>query len=146
MYTALLQVIIYQLAKYEKDPIKNGREIAERRKLERNKIIKKEIRKKRQYNNRMVFRLCRQTLIAFPSHSFIFVAILNTHCFFFSASIPSNLISMLQVLFFTHWYSVAAVCRNAVSASCFWWHDKLSYVTVDCTDSMEGLFTPVKET
>ena len=41
MYTALLQVIIYQLAKYEKDPIKNGREIAERRKWERNKIIKK---------------------------------------------------------------------------------------------------------
>ena len=32
MYTALLQVIIYQLAKYEIDPIKNGREIAERRK------------------------------------------------------------------------------------------------------------------
>ena len=41
MYTALLQVIIYQLAEYEKDPIKNGREIAERRKWERNKIIKK---------------------------------------------------------------------------------------------------------
>ena len=31
MYTALLQVIIYQLAKYDRDPIKNGREIAERR-------------------------------------------------------------------------------------------------------------------
>ena len=30
MYTALLQVIIYQLAKYERDPIKNDREIAER--------------------------------------------------------------------------------------------------------------------
>ena len=26
MYTAVLQVIIYQLAKYEKDPMKNGRE------------------------------------------------------------------------------------------------------------------------
>ena len=62
MYTALLQVIIYQLAKYEKDPIKNGREIAERRKWERNNN-KKEIRKKRQYNNRKVFRLCRQTLM-----------------------------------------------------------------------------------
>ena len=31
MYTAVLQVIIYQLAKYEKDPMKNDREIAERR-------------------------------------------------------------------------------------------------------------------
>ena len=31
MYTAVLQVIIYQLAKYERDPMKNGREIAERR-------------------------------------------------------------------------------------------------------------------
>ena len=31
MYTALLQVIIYQLAKYERDAMKNGREIAERR-------------------------------------------------------------------------------------------------------------------
>ena len=34
MYTALLQVIIYQLyqlAKYKRDPMKNGREIAERR-------------------------------------------------------------------------------------------------------------------
>ena len=31
MYTAFLQVIIYQLAKYEKDRIKNDREIAERR-------------------------------------------------------------------------------------------------------------------
>ena len=30
MYTALLQVIIYQLAKYKRDPMKNGREIAER--------------------------------------------------------------------------------------------------------------------
>ena len=41
MYTALLQVIIYQLAKYDKDPIKNDRKIAERRKWERNKIKKK---------------------------------------------------------------------------------------------------------
>ena len=31
MYTAVLQVIIYQLAKYERDPMKNGREIAERK-------------------------------------------------------------------------------------------------------------------
>ena len=31
MYTAVLQVIIYQLAKYERDPMTNGREIAERR-------------------------------------------------------------------------------------------------------------------
>ena len=31
MYTAEQQVFIYQLAKYEKDPIKNCREIAERR-------------------------------------------------------------------------------------------------------------------
>ena len=31
MYTALLQVIIYLLAKYEGDPMKNGREIIERR-------------------------------------------------------------------------------------------------------------------
>ena len=31
MYTALLPVIIYQLAKYERDPMKNDREIAERR-------------------------------------------------------------------------------------------------------------------
>ena len=30
MYTAILQVIIYQLAKYERDPMKNDREIAER--------------------------------------------------------------------------------------------------------------------
>ena len=30
MYTAFLQVIIYQLAKYERDPMKNDREIAER--------------------------------------------------------------------------------------------------------------------
>ena len=37
MYTAEQQVIIYQLAKYEKDPMKNGREIAERRWWERNK-------------------------------------------------------------------------------------------------------------
>ena len=28
MYTAVLQVIIYQLVKYERDPIKSGREIA----------------------------------------------------------------------------------------------------------------------
>ena len=27
MYTALLQVIIYQLVKYERDPTKNGREM-----------------------------------------------------------------------------------------------------------------------
>ena len=26
MYTAILQVIVYQLAKYEKDPMKNDRE------------------------------------------------------------------------------------------------------------------------
>ena len=31
MYTAVLQDIIYQLAQYEQDPMKNGREIAERR-------------------------------------------------------------------------------------------------------------------
>ena len=31
MYTAVLQVIIYQVAKYEKDTMKNGRETAERR-------------------------------------------------------------------------------------------------------------------
>ena len=31
MYTAILQVSIYQLAKYERDPMKNSREIAERR-------------------------------------------------------------------------------------------------------------------
>ena len=45
MYTAVLQVIIYQLTKYERDPMKNGREIAERSKWERNerkKINKKE--------------------------------------------------------------------------------------------------------
>ena len=30
MYTTEVQIIIYQLAKYEKDPMKNGREIAER--------------------------------------------------------------------------------------------------------------------
>ena len=30
MYTALLPVIIYQLTKYERDPMKNDREIAER--------------------------------------------------------------------------------------------------------------------
>ena len=40
MYTALLQVIIYQLVKYERDPIKNGREIAERSWWKRKKIIK----------------------------------------------------------------------------------------------------------
>ena len=40
MYTALLQVIIYQLAKYERDPMKNVREIAERSKWKRKKIIK----------------------------------------------------------------------------------------------------------
>ena len=44
MYTAVLQVIIYQLAKYEKDWMKNGRETAEPKKWERNKrkINKKE--------------------------------------------------------------------------------------------------------
>ena len=31
MYTATKQVIIYQLSKYKRDPMKNGREIAERR-------------------------------------------------------------------------------------------------------------------
>ena len=31
MYTAVLQVIVYQLAKYEKDPMKIDSEIAERR-------------------------------------------------------------------------------------------------------------------
>ena len=36
-YTALLLVIIYPLAKYEIDPMKNAREIAERRKWERKK-------------------------------------------------------------------------------------------------------------
>ena len=41
MYTAVLQVIIYQLAKYYKDPMKNGREIAERS----GKEIKEEKRK-----------------------------------------------------------------------------------------------------
>ena len=74
MYTALLQVIIYQLAKYERDPMKNGREIAERRKWERNKrkINKKEKTTQQQkglptlsadLNNRKVFRRCRQTLM-----------------------------------------------------------------------------------
>ena len=29
MFTAILQVIIYQLSKYERDPMKNSREIAE---------------------------------------------------------------------------------------------------------------------
>ena len=48
MYTAVLQVIIYKLAKYERDPMKNNLEIAERTKRER----KKEITKKRQYNSR----------------------------------------------------------------------------------------------
>ena len=42
MYTAEQQVFIYQLAKYEKDPMKNGREIAERRWWERNKRKRKE--------------------------------------------------------------------------------------------------------
>ena len=45
MYTAVLQVIVYQLAKYEKDPIENDSEIAERRKWERN-IRNKQINKK----------------------------------------------------------------------------------------------------
>ena len=40
MYTALLQVIIYQLAKYERDPMEKVREIAERSKWKRKKIIK----------------------------------------------------------------------------------------------------------
>ena len=56
---AVLQVIIYHLAKYEKDPMKNDREIGGRRWWERRKIK----RKKRHYNNRKVFRRCRQTLI-----------------------------------------------------------------------------------
>ena len=37
MHTAVLQAFIYQLAKYKKDPMKNDREIAERREWERNK-------------------------------------------------------------------------------------------------------------
>ena len=40
-YTALLQVIIYQLAKYEKDPMKHDREIGWRRWWERRKIKSK---------------------------------------------------------------------------------------------------------
>ena len=32
MYTAVVQVIIYQLTKYERDEMKNSREIAERSK------------------------------------------------------------------------------------------------------------------
>ena len=39
MYTAVLQVTTYQLAKYEKDPMKNGREIAELRWWEINKYF-----------------------------------------------------------------------------------------------------------
>ena len=31
MYATEVQIIIYQLAKFKKDPMKNGREIAERR-------------------------------------------------------------------------------------------------------------------
>ena len=31
MYTAVIQVIVYQLAKYMKEPMKNDSEIAERR-------------------------------------------------------------------------------------------------------------------
>ena len=31
IYPAVLQVIIYQLAKYERDPMTNGKEIVERR-------------------------------------------------------------------------------------------------------------------
>ena len=42
IYTAVLQVIIYQLAKYEKDPMSNDREIGGRRWWERRKISKKE--------------------------------------------------------------------------------------------------------
>ena len=42
IYTAVLQVIIYQLAKYEKDPMNNDREIGGRRWWERRKISKKE--------------------------------------------------------------------------------------------------------
>ena len=45
MYTTVLQVIIYQLAKYGKDPMKNGTEIAERREWKRNKRKKKQERK-----------------------------------------------------------------------------------------------------
>ena len=40
IYTAVLQVIIYQLAKYEKDPMKDDREIGGRRWLERRKITR----------------------------------------------------------------------------------------------------------
>ena len=42
MYTAILQDIIYQLAKYERDPMKNGRDIAERSYWKRKKINNKE--------------------------------------------------------------------------------------------------------
>ena len=42
MYTTVLHVIIYQLTKYETDPIKNDREIAERRYWERKKKKNKE--------------------------------------------------------------------------------------------------------
>ena len=40
MYTAILQIIIYQLAKYEKDQMKNGREIEERRWRQRRSLRK----------------------------------------------------------------------------------------------------------
>ena len=43
MYTAFLHVIIYQLAKYEKDPMKNGREIAERKEKEKTRQQQKGI-------------------------------------------------------------------------------------------------------
>ena len=42
MYAAVLQDTIYQLAKYERDPMKNSREIAERSKWKRKKINNKE--------------------------------------------------------------------------------------------------------
>ena len=41
IYTAILQVIIYQLAKYDKDPMNNDREIGWRRWWERRKIKSK---------------------------------------------------------------------------------------------------------
>ena len=59
MYTAVLEVIIYQYAKYERDPMTNKGEIAECRYWKRTK----EITKKRQYNNRKDFPRCRQTLM-----------------------------------------------------------------------------------
>ena len=61
MYTAEVQVIVYQLAKYQKDPMKMTEKSQNADSGKENKIIIKI--KKRQYNNRKVFRLCRQTLI-----------------------------------------------------------------------------------